>query len=46
MTEDKMLGWHHRLNRHEFKQALGDGPLRMLSNNEMMLLNCDALEDS
>ena len=25
MTEDKMLGWHHRLNRHEFKQALGDG---------------------
>ena len=25
MTEDKMLGWHHWLNRHEFEQALGDG---------------------
>ena len=23
MTEDKMVGWHHRLNRHEFEQALG-----------------------
>ena len=22
-TEDKMVGWHHRLNRHEFEQALG-----------------------
>ena len=20
-----MVGWHHRLNRYEFKQALGDG---------------------
>ena len=19
-----MVGWHHRLNRHEFEQALGD----------------------
>ena len=27
MTEDKMVGWHHRLNGHEFKKALevGDG---------------------
>ena len=24
MTEDEMVGWHHRLNRHEFEQALGD----------------------
>ena len=24
-TEDKMVGWHHRLNRHEFEQAPGDG---------------------
>ena len=22
MTEDKMIGWHHRFNRHEFEQAL------------------------
>ena len=24
-TEDKMVGWHHRLNEHEFEQALGVG---------------------
>ena len=24
-TEDEMVGWHHRLNGHEFGQALGDG---------------------
>ena len=22
-TEDEMVGWHHRLNGHQFKQALG-----------------------
>ena len=22
-TEDEMIGWHHRLNGHEFKQVLG-----------------------
>ena len=24
-TEDEMVGWHHRLNGHEFEQPLGDG---------------------
>ena len=24
MTEDKMVGWHHWLNGHEFEQAPGD----------------------
>ena len=23
--EDEMVGWHHRLNGHEFEQALGNG---------------------
>ena len=23
--EDEMVGWHHQLNGHEFKQALGIG---------------------
>ena len=23
MTEDEMVGWHHRLDAHEFKQILG-----------------------
>ena len=25
MTEDEIVGWHHRLNGHEFEQASGDG---------------------
>ena len=25
MTEEEMVGWHHRHNRHEFEQALGVG---------------------
>ena len=25
MTEDDMIGWHHRLNGHVLEQALGDG---------------------
>ena len=25
MSEDEMVVWHHRLNGHEFEQALGDG---------------------
>ena len=25
MAEDEMVGWHHRLDGHEFEQALGDG---------------------
>ena len=24
-TEDEMVGWHHLLNRHEFKETLGVG---------------------
>ena len=25
MTEDEMVGWHHRLSGHEFEQAPGVG---------------------
>ena len=25
MMEDEMAGWHHRLDGHEFEQALGVG---------------------
>ena len=25
MTEDEMVGWHHRLNGHEFGYGVGDG---------------------
>ena len=24
-TEDEIVGWHHRLNGHEFEQTLRDG---------------------
>ena len=25
MTADEMVGWHHRLDGHEFEEAPGDG---------------------
>ena len=25
MTEDEMVGWHHRCNAREFEQVPGDG---------------------
>ena len=28
MTEDEMIGWHHRFNAHEFEQALGVGDVQ------------------
>ena len=24
MIDDEMIGWHHRLNGHEFERTLGD----------------------
>ena len=34
MTEDEVVGWHHRLEGHVFKQALGVG------NGQGSLLCC------
>ena len=34
MTEDEMVGWHHKLNRHEFRQAPGVG------NGQESLVSC------
>ena len=25
MTEDEVVGWHHRLDGHEFEQTVGEG---------------------
>ena len=25
MTEDEIVGWHHRLDGHDFEKAPGDG---------------------
>ena len=32
MTEDEMVGWHHRLNGHEFEQTPGFGDGRSLAS--------------
>ena len=31
MTEDEMVGWHHRLDEHEFEQAPGKYLVRSLA---------------
>ena len=36
VTEDEMVGWHHRLKGHEFEQTLGD------SEGEGSLACCSA----
>ena len=38
MTQDEMVGWHHRLDGHEFEQALGVG------NGQGGLACCSAWE--
>ena len=41
MTEDEMVGWHHRLNGHESEQTLGksegQGSLSMRSQSQTRL---------
>ena len=32
MTEDDMVGWHHRLNGHKFEQAMGVGKPAVLQS--------------
>ena len=32
MTEEGMVGWHHRLNGHEFEQTPGHGNLAFCSS--------------
>ena len=34
MTEDEVVGWHHRLNGHEFEQALRE------SGGQKSLVHC------
>ena len=55
MTEEEMVGWHHRLNGHEFEQTLGvgDGQRglaccsprgRRVGNGCVTELNCRSLQ--
>ena len=32
-----MVGWHHRLNGHEFEQALGDGVEKAMATHSSTL---------
>ena len=40
MTEDEVVGWHHQLNGHEFKQTPGD------SERQPGVLPCMGHKDS
>ena len=46
MEEDEMVGWHHRLNRHEFEQALGvgDGQGRLVCCSPWNRIESDTTE--
>ena len=57
MTEDKMVGWHHRLNGHGFGWTLGVGEAwraaihgvaksQTIKKAECKLSNCGVGEDS
>ena len=45
MSEDEMVGWHHRLNGHEFEQALevgdGQGSLAVLQSMGLQRVGYD-----
>ena len=46
MTENKMVGWRHRLDRHEFEQApgVGDGQGSLACCNSLGHIELDATE--
>ena len=46
MTEDEMVGWHHRLNGHEFEKAsgVGDGQGSLACYNPLGCKLLDATE--
>ena len=37
MTEDEMVGWHHRLNGHEFEQIQGDSVEKAMATHSSTL---------
>ena len=46
MTEDEMVGWHHRLNGHEFEKApgVGDGQGSLVSFSPLGCRELDTTE--
>ena len=47
MTEDEMVGWHHRLDGHDFEQApgLGEGQGRLCAVVHGVVKNQTRLSD-
>ena len=47
MTEDEMVGWHHRLNGHDFEQAPGvsDGQGSLVCCSPWGLKESDTTEE-
>ena len=47
MAEDEMVGWHHRLNGHEFESApgVGDGQGDLLCCAHRVAKSCKRLSD-
>ena len=37
MTEDEIVGWHHRLNGHEFKQTPRDSAEKAMAPHSSIL---------
>ena len=46
MTEDEMVGWHHRLNRYESEQApgVGEGQRSLVCDNPLGRKELDRTE--
>ena len=46
MTEDELVGWHHRLSKHEFEQApgVGDGQGRLVCCSPWVCKELDRTE--
>ena len=49
MTEDQMVGWHHRFNGHEFEQTLedseGQGKSGMLQSMGLQRVDYDLVTE-
>ena len=45
-TEDEIVGWHHRLNGHEFEKAagVGDGQEGLMCYSPCILKELDTIE--
>ena len=43
---DEMVGWHHRLDGHEFEQALGAGQTGLVRQGSLVCYSPQGLKES